>query len=242
MDELKKELTSSYYFEDITSCPCRGAFDNIRYPWEALERKEKIVKYERELRGNIHPSVIMSGNVKIGKNTVIHPYAVIQGPVEIGEGCEIRPGSMIRPGTVVGNRVVVGHGSEIKNSIIFNEAKIASNVFVGDSIIGRGARLGSGTVTGNRRFDQGIITVRVEDRKVSTEMEKFGCVLGDFSRLGANCTTSPGALIGKHAWIDGSSLVKDFVPSDRLVRIKQEAEMTGKERIYLQRTDSKGNV
>ncbi len=236
-----KEFTSSYYFEDMSACPCRSAFDNVRYPWESLERKERILKYERDLRGNIHPSVIMSGNIKIGKNTVISPYSVIQGPVVIGEGCEIRSGALIRPRTVIGDKVVVGHNSEVKNSIIFNEVKIASNVFVGDSVLGRGARLGSGTILGNRRFDQGMVTVKIGEKRVTTELEKFGCIIGDYSRLGANCTVSPGTLIGKHAWIM-SSVVNGFIPSDSMVKIKTEMQIVPKERIYLSRTDSKGNV
>jgi bifunctional UDP-N-acetylglucosamine pyrophosphorylase/glucosamine-1-phosphate N-acetyltransferase len=238
-----KELQLSYYFDDLRSCPCPKAFEGIKYPWDSLEKKDRIYRMkEIEVHGNIHKSVVIEGLVKIGKNTLVGANVVIEGPVIIGEHCVIRPNALIRSGTIIGNNVVVGHSSEVKNTIVFDEAKLASHVFAGDSILGKGARLGSGTILGNRRFDQGLIYVEVNGVKYSTDREKFGCVIGEYSRLGANCSTSPGSLIGKHTWIVGNTLVKGFIPSDKLVRAKQTFEMADKERLYLSKTDSEGKV
>ncbi len=238
-----KELENSYYFEDMGACPIKEAFENVHYPWEALTRKERIFRSPgTELHGNIHPSAVLTGNVRIGKNSVIHPNVVIEGPVSIGEGCEIRSSALIRSGTVIGNRVIVGHCSEVKNSIIFDDAKIASNVFVGDSILGKGSRIGSGSITGNRRFDQKLINVRLGEENFPTDRDKFSCVIGEYSRVGANCSTAPGTMVGKHTWISGNSLLYGLIPSDKLVKAKTEFEMIQKERLYLQRADSRGKV
>jgi NDP-sugar pyrophosphorylase family protein len=240
---MPKELETGYYFEDMTACPCKDAFENISYPWDALIKKDRLMSsLPKDLKGNVHPTVIITGHVRIGKNTIVHPYTVIEGPAVIGENCEIRPSVMIRSGTFIGNRVVVGHSTEIKNSIIFDDAKIASGVFAGDSIIGKGARIGSGVILGNRRFDQRMVTVKTGEKKYDTGMEKFGCIIGDYARLGANCTTSPGVCIGKHTWIGSNVLVDGCIRSDLILKLKQELLAKPKERLYLQRTDSRGNI
>jgi UDP-N-acetylglucosamine acyltransferase len=57
---------------------------------------------------NIHPTAIVSENVKIGENVEIGPYAVIMGDVEIGEGTIVKASSYIDEGTRIGKNCKIG--------------------------------------------------------------------------------------------------------------------------------------
>ena len=238
MDELK----IVYYFEDLDSCPVRQAFEGIDFPWQALEKKDQFMDFESDIKGVVDKSVVIKGNVKIGEGTKIDPFVVIEGPVMIGKNCTIRPFALLRPGTVIGDDCVVGHATEVKNIIAFNNSKIASHVFVGDSVLGKGARLGSGTIVGNRRFDQKNAKVKVQGQVIDTGREKYGGIFGDFCRLGANCASSPGVMVGKFTWIYGGCLVAGIIPKEKLVKLRQTVEIVDKERKVLSHKDKDGNV
>jgi len=162
--------------------------------------------------------VTFIGNYYIGEGTVIYPGAVIEGPVYIGKNVKIMPGAYVRPGTIVGDKCVIGFNSEVKNSIIQNGAKIASLAFVGDSILGKSARIGSGVITANRRFDQQNIKLKQENgEKIDSGSDFFGCILGDYARIGANSVTSPGTLIGPYTWIYPATSVHGFIPAEKRI-------------------------
>ncbi len=237
---MKDMLT---YFEDMNSCPCRKVFETVKFPWDALKKKDELVDFSKSLiSGKIAESAIIKGNVVIGKNTVVCENVIIEGPCIIGENCIIRPGTMIRAKTIIGNNVVIGHGVELKNSIIFDECKISTNSFVGDCILGKGARIASGAITGNRRFDQKKVFIKIGSDEYPTEMEKFGCIIGEYSRIGANCTTAPGTLIGKHVWTYSNLFIRGAIPPGKLVKLRQEIEIVDKEDVVLKREDSEGEI
>ena len=163
-------------------------------------------------------NVTFIGNYYIGEGTKIYPGVTIEGPVYIGKDVKIMPGAYVRPGTVVGDKCVVGFNSEVKNSILQNGAKIASLAFVGDSLLGKSARIGSGVVTANRRFDQqNIMLKKADGERIDTGTDFFGVILGDYSRLGANCVTSPGTLIGSYTWVYPATSLHGFIPAEKRI-------------------------
>lgn len=239
---MKEELKISYYFSDTKNSSCPEIFKKIQYPWEAVLAKNKIFKSlkESKIEGKISQNVVISGKVLIGKNTIIELNVVIEGPAILGKNCLIRPHAWIRKNTIIGNDCVVGHGVELKNSLLFNKAKIGTNCFVGDSILGFGARVGSGTILGNRRFDQKIVKIKINEKVFLTGTDKFGAILGDFVRLGTGVLTSPATLIGMHTWIYGGARIKGFISSSKLVKVRQSQEMVDKERMILKDVDLEG--
>lgn len=124
---------------------------------------------------------------------------------------------MIRPGVVIGDNVVVGHSCEVKHSIVQNKAKVQSFTFIGDSIIGKSTRVGSGTILANRRFDQANIEIKINGEKYNTSSDFFGAIIGDNSRLGANVVTVPGTFIGPYTWILPTVQVRGFVPKEKRI-------------------------
>jgi len=231
------------YFDDLDACPCKELFDEVDNPWEILKKKDEFVDFsKKDIKGEVAETVKITGDVVIGKNTIVEDYAVIKGPCIIGENCLIRSGALIRPKTIIGDEVVIGQGVELKNSIVFNEAKISTNSFVGDSILGKGARIASGAITGNRRFDQKEIVIRSDTKSFPTDTEKFGCMIGDYVRIGANCSTAPGTLIGKYTWTYANMMIRSIIPPNRLLKLRQEIEDVEKEDQVLTKEDSEGKV
>ena len=238
-DHGEKDI--GYYFEDMAACPGKEFVAKAKNPWELLKLKNEFLKIDKtENFGEVHKSVVIKGKAWIGKGTVIDPYCVIEGPVIIGKNCEVRSCAWIRPNTIIGDNCVIGHGDEIKNALIFDEAKIGTNCFVGDSILGKGARLGSGTILGNRRFDQGEVFLKFNGEKISTGTDKFGAIVGDYSRLGANVAANPGTLIGKHTWVFGGVSVSGLIPANKIVKLKQELIFEDKRPVALKIEDASG--
>lgn len=178
-----------------------------------------VEKQVTENRGTLlGDNVTFLGNYFIDEGTKIYPGVTIEGPVYIGKNVKIMPGAYVRPGTIAGDNCVIGFNSEVKNSILQNGAKIASLAFVGDSILGKSARIGSGVITANRRFDQQNIKLKQESgEKLDTGSDFFGCILGDYARIGANSVTSPGTLIGPYTWIYPATSVHGFIPAEKRV-------------------------
>lgn len=235
-----KELELKYYFENMNEFTFREVFEGCTYPWEVLNNtKEFINKFmdNEEMKINKAAEVgefcSITGNYFIDEGTKIHSNVTIQGPVLIGKNVEIQSGALIRPGTIIGDGASVGHSSEIKHAILQNKAKVASLAFVGDSILGKSARIGSGTIVANRRFDQKNITVKMNGEKIDTGSDFFGGIIGDNSRLGANVATLPGAFVGPYTWVLPGLQIRGFVPAQKRLFPKAEYTMTDNEKVEL---------
>ena len=231
MDELKN------YFSHLDEMKLNNFIDGKNTTIDILK---DLKNYTDQFALNNHdnyPDVWIEGDVLIGNNVKIDAFTKIVGPVIIGDNCEISTNVFIRPNTILCNDVHVGHGSEIKESLIMNGAKIATNVFVGNSIIGNKTRVGSGTILANRRFDQDTIKIKNynTDEKIETELDFFGAVVGDESRLGANCTTMPGCHIGHDTFVASGLQVGGYIESNVLVdnETYKNLKITPKEKIEL---------
>lgn len=234
-----KEIELKYYFEHMDEFRDKEIFENCTYVWEPLVKvKEYINKTIVEKgvkinKGEIGEFVSITGNYFIDEGAKIGANVTIQGPVIIGKKAEIAAGALIRPYTIIGDGASVGHGSEVKHAILQNKAKVASLSFVGDSIMGKSARIGSGTIIANRRFDQKNIEIKIEGNKYDTETDFFGSIIGDNSRLGANCTSIPGTCIGPYTWILPTVQVRGFVPAEKRVFQKAEYKITENPKVEL---------
>ena len=234
-----QELELNYYFKEIENFRFKGVFDNCKYPWEALANINNYIKeFMKDENMQINKAEVgeycsITGNYFIDEGTKIHANVTIQGPVLIGKNVEIQSGALIRPGSIIGDGCSVGHCSEIKHSILQNKSKVASLAFAGDSILGKSARLGSGTILANRRFDQGNIKVKIGEEKVDTNTDFFGSIIGDNTRLGANVASLPGTFIGPFTWVLPTLQVRGFIPEGKRLFPKTEYTITDNEKIEL---------
>ncbi|MBR3353519.1 hypothetical protein IKG49_02915 [Candidatus Saccharibacteria bacterium] len=218
-----KELEIGYYFTHLDEFFAPELFDNCENVWTPLNRindylDQKVVQPGlKENHATIGEYVSITGNYYIGEGTVIGANVSIEGPVYIGKNVTIQSGALLRPGTIIGDNAVIGHACETKHCIIQNGAKVQSFTFCGDSLIGKSTRIGSGTILANRRFDQSNIILKINGEKIVTDTDFFGAIIGDNTRLGANCTSTPGTLIGPYTWILPTVQVRNFVPAEKRV-------------------------
>ncbi len=218
-----EEFKLDYYFENREEFAFKEVFEGCTYVWEALNRINSYIRKEvvdKDLKVNkakMKEFVSIEGNYFIDEGTVIHSNVTIEGPVMIGKNVTIQSGALIRPGTIIGDNASVGHGSEVKHCIIQNKAKVASLAFVGDTILGKSTRIGSGVIVANRRFDQKNITLKIKETKQDTGTDFFGAIIGDNTRLGANSTTVPGTLIGPYTWILPTVQVRGLIEREKRV-------------------------
>lgn len=231
----------NYYFEEIEKNELfakliqdkNNVMEIFNSSEELIEKIEKGGKQEIKTN-NIHENVKIIGNVYIDEGTEIERGVIIQGPVYIGKNCKIMYHSYIRPGTILGDNCVIGFSSEIKHTIMRDGSKVSDLAFVGDSIIGKNSRIGSGVIVANRGFNQEEIAIKSEDKKtIKLGREAFGIVIGDNSRIGANCTTSPGTFIGKFTWIYPHTCIHGFIPEQKKVYDKQNMIFMENERKVL---------
>ena len=188
---------------------------------------------------NIDSNVKILGNVYIDEGVEIQSGCIIEGPVYIGKNCKILYNSYIRPGTIMGDDCVVGFASEVKHTIMRDGSKVSDLAFVGDSIIGKNSRIGSGVIVANRGFNQEDIIIKDENKNpINLKREVMGIILGDNSRIGSNCTTSPGTFIGQFTWIYPHTCIHGFIPSQKKVYDKQNMVFLDNERKVLTKSTS----
>jgi glucose-1-phosphate thymidylyltransferase len=76
----------------------------------------------------------ITGNVMIGKGTVIQENSQVDGPVIIGENCIIGPNTKIGPNTSIGNNSKLSK-CDIEDCIIMSDCEIDCNIKIRYSII-----------------------------------------------------------------------------------------------------------
>ena len=182
----------------------------LKYPWNLLEVTKflmgKYLKSEVDGSAEISKNVTIEGKVYIGKNSKILEGAVIKWPCYIADNCIIGNNSLIREYTNLENNVLIGALAEVTRSI-FQENIHTHSGYFGDSIFGRGCRLGAGTITANVRIDRGEIKSVVKGEKIRTGLDFLGCIMGENTKTGIHCSLMPGVLIGSACNIGPNSVV-----------------------------------
>ncbi len=168
----------------------------IGRPWDILAANEVLLPgIEPCILGEVEPGAVLSGDVSIGRGTIVRSGAYIVGPIIIGEDCDIGPNCYIRPTTCIGDKVRIGNAVEVKNSAIMSGSKIGHLSYVGDSVIGENCNFGAGTICSNLRHDKGHIRSFIKGERVDSGRRKLGVIMGDNVMTGINTTIYPGTVI-----------------------------------------------
>jgi bifunctional UDP-N-acetylglucosamine pyrophosphorylase/glucosamine-1-phosphate N-acetyltransferase len=168
----------------------------IGRPWDILAANMVMLPdIKPSISGEIEQGATLSGNVSIGRGTIVRSGSYIVGPVLIGEDCDIGPNCYIRPTTCIGDKVRIGNAVEVKNSAIMSGSKIGHLSYVGDSIIAERCNFGAGTVCSNLRHDKGNIKSFIKGERVDSGRRKLGVIMGDDVMTGINTSIYPGTVI-----------------------------------------------
>ncbi len=140
---------------------------------------------------------IIKNGIAIHLSAQIEAGVVIKAPAIISANCFIGAHAYLRGGVYLSSKVSIGPGCEIKGSIIGDSTSAAHFNFIGDSIIGSNVNFEAGSVIANHyneRKDKEI-TVTLKGEKQSTGITKFGALVGDGCKIGANAVLSPGTIL-----------------------------------------------
>jgi NDP-sugar pyrophosphorylase family protein len=179
-----------------TSIPALAEAFQGMAPWELANRIEELAA---EIGPKLGEGYKQQEDAWIHVSARIHPTATVQGAAIVGPNCLIGPHAYLRAGAVLGEGVTIGGGCEIKSSFVLDKTAIAHLNYVGNSVVGSNVNIEAGAVIANHfneREDKSI-RVKVDGRVVETGVKKFGALVGDGSRVGANAVTTPGTVLPK---------------------------------------------
>lgn len=163
---------------------------------------------------NLGDDYIIQENIAIHKSATIENNVTIKKPAIIGENCYIGANAYFREGVYLDQSVKIGPGCEIKNSIICSGTAIAHFNYIGNSIIGRNINFEAGSIAANHYNERANkkISVLYDNKIIETNSDKFGSLVGDNSRIGANAVLSPGTILVKNSIVKRLELVEQVVP------------------------------
>ncbi|WP_017256089.1 LpxA family transferase [Pseudomonas tolaasii] len=164
-------------------------------PWALAAQAPAIV---RQLLAQLPADeYTLEGDVAVHRTATVETGALLKGPLIIGAHCFIASGSLLRGGCWLDTHCIIGPGAELKTSFVFSGSKLAHFNFVGDSVLGHGINLEAGSIVANYRNerDDKEVQVRIDGQLQRTGCDKFGALLGDQCRIGANAVLAPGAVL-----------------------------------------------
>lgn len=199
--------------EYIANYPIYFSTEPIHRPWELTANLPAILE-------DIIPT--LGSNFKIKDGIAIHASVTVEEGVTIKrpfiamENCQIRAHAYFREGVFLDRSVRIGPGCEIKSSIICSQTAIAHLNYIGNSIIGNQVNFEAGAIAANHYNERKDREIRIKYKDVilKTGVHKFGALVGDYSRIGANAVLSPGTLLEKYSVVKRLGLVEQVTESE----------------------------
>ena len=176
-------------------------------PWKITGSLSTIIA---DLLVTLDAEYIIKNGIAIHKTAVVEDRAILKPPIIIGKGCFVGANAYLRNGVFLGEGSSLGPSCEVKTSIIFQHTEIAHLNFVGDSIIGSYCNLEAGSITANyfNERDDKTIYVLMDAEKIKTDVQKFGSLIGDRCKIGANAVLSPGTVLVPRSVVKRLELVE----------------------------------
>jgi NDP-sugar pyrophosphorylase family protein len=176
-------------------------------PWKLTSGMPELISDRIKTLGTGYK--VFNG-VAIHETAVIESHAVLKGPAIISPNCFIGSHAYIRGGVFLDENVSLGPGCEVKSTIVLSYTTLAHFNFVGDSILGSYVNMEAGAVVANHyneRRDK-TISVLIAGTRHRTGVEKFGALIGDHSKIGANAVLSPGTILPKDTGVRRLELIE----------------------------------
>jgi NDP-sugar pyrophosphorylase family protein len=197
-----------HFIEDFSK-----TFSNLSTsePWNITNDLKTIIE---KMILNLGDDYTIEDNIAIHKTATIENNVTIKKPAIIGENCYIGANAYFREGVYLDQSVKIGPGCEIKNSIICSGTAIAHFNYIGNSIIGRNINFEAGSIAANHYNERANkkISVLYDGKIIETNSDKFGSLVGDNSRIGANAVLSPGTILVKNSIVKRLELIEQVIP------------------------------
>ncbi len=194
----------------ITDIPSFLQIEKYNFPWKVTDHIKEIIE---ELIPTLGIDFKISNGVAIHKTAVLEKGITFKGPIIIMDQCHICANAYFREGVFLDSHVKIGPSSEIKSSMIFSNTSVAHLNYIGNSIVGRNVNFEGGSIAANHyneRTDKRI-RVRFKNQVIDTGVTKFGALIGDHSKIGANGVLSPGTILEKNTIVKRLELVEQLI-------------------------------
>jgi UDP-N-acetylglucosamine diphosphorylase / glucose-1-phosphate thymidylyltransferase / UDP-N-acetylgalactosamine diphosphorylase / glucosamine-1-phosphate N-acetyltransferase / galactosamine-1-phosphate N-acetyltransferase len=176
-------------------------------PWEIIENLEDILLQSIK---TLDYNYIIENNIAIHKTATIEQGVILKGTIIISENCFVGANAYLRGPVFLSNSVKIGPSSEIKQSVIFDNSAIAHFNYIGNSVVGRNINFEAGSICANHyneRENKNIVVIH-NGKPIDTKTEKFGSLIGDNSKIGANAVLSPGTILEKNSIVKRLELIE----------------------------------
>jgi len=182
-----------------------GQFGHLM-PWELTTGSVRIVE---QIKNQLDAEYLTSDGVTVHRTATIETGASIKGMVIVGPRCFVAAGALVRDGCWLDADCVVGPGSELKSSFVFARSKLAHFNYVGDSILGSDVNMEAGSINANHRneWEKASVSFIYRGKLIETGASKFGALVGDGTKIGANAVVAPGAILTSGTVVERLSLV-----------------------------------
>ena len=180
--------------EFIKIIPKELPIGNEAKPWDIVR---DLCTFIEQIQKNLGKDYDVHDGIAIHKTAKIGHDVTIKAPAIIGPDCFVGTHSYLRNGVYLAMGASIGLSCEIKHSIILSDSAVAHFNFVGDSIIGNNVNIEAGAILANHyneRPDERIYVYHRGKRQL-IPLTKFGALVGDDCRIGANAVLSPGTLL-----------------------------------------------
>ena len=212
---MKKKTPDILSYYDLSKVWCADLFDKRNLLEVITEMKVYISKF---LKKKTKTFKVYKKGVLIGNGTIIKQGVVFEGNCIIGRNCIIGPNAYLRENILIGDNVKIGNCVEIKNSIVLNDTFISHLSYVGDSIIGSNVNIAAGTIFANFRLDSKEIILKIKNNKIKTGLKKFGSIIGDGVKIGANTVLNPGTVLEKNCYVYPLKSIKGYYPQETIIK------------------------
>lgn len=176
-------------------------------PWEITSRLCEIIN---QLMQNLDDNYTIDNGVAVHKTATIEHNVTIKAPAILSGNSFVGSNSYLRGGIFLAPEAKVGISCEIKTSVLLEGCAVAHFNFVGDSIIGHNVNIEAGAILANHynERDDDTVFVHWEGERISTGLHKFGSLVGDNCRIGANAVLSPGTLLPPQTIVNRLQLIE----------------------------------
>lgn len=177
--------------------------------WIITTHAETIIK---QMMTGLDKNYEVNNGWAIHKTATIEDGATIKPPVIIGPRAFIASNAYLRGGVFLDEGSIVGPSCELKTTFMFRNSIIAHLSFVGDSIIGENVNIEAGAIIANYRNElkRKRLQILYEGNMIDTGVDKFGALVADGVRIGANAVIAPGALLEPGTTIGRLSLIDQY--------------------------------
>lgn len=150
-----------------------------------------------------------NGPIIIDKGAMVRSFSIIDGPAYIGKSSLI-DSAKIRGGTTIKDHCKIG--GEVEESIVESFSNKHHEGFLGHSYVGSWVNIGAMATTSDLKNNYGEVKLATAKGDIPTGTDKFGSIIGDYSKIGIGTMLSTGSLVSP-----GSSVFQDGEPTPRFV-------------------------